>query len=145
MTLVLNPSDPHGPEQVLRFTEHVQTLKQIALIEAGRDEAVTKFTVDSPIPYRLDSLIQMLANDNTEKIPQHPSNRMDPGPFFGQMTGLINRIAAGGRTRVTASSSRHRIRRSATAGSRTPRRCCCSPGAVNRDDHRSVRGAPDRA
>lgn len=94
MTLVLNPNDPYGPEQVLRFTEHVQTLKQIALIDAGRDDAVTRFTVDSPLPYRLESLIQMLTNDNTEKIPQHPSNRLDPGPYFGQMTGFISRLEA---------------------------------------------------
>ena len=62
---------------MLRFTEHVQTLKQIGLVEAGRDHDVTTFTVDSPIPYRLDNLIQMLQKDNAERIPQHPSNRLD--------------------------------------------------------------------
>ncbi len=92
MTFVLNPNDPYGPDQVLRFTEHVQTLKQIGLVDAGRDHDVTTFTVDSPIPYRLDNLIQMLQKDNTEKIPQHPSNRLDPGPYFDRLTGFITRL-----------------------------------------------------
>ena len=94
MTLVLNGNDPHGPDQVLRFTEHVQTLKQISLVDAGREDAVTRFTVDSPIPYRLDNLIRMLEADNTEKIPQHPSNRVEPGPYYGRLTGLLTRLLA---------------------------------------------------
>jgi uncharacterized protein len=94
MTLVLNGNDPDGPDQVLRFTEHVQTLKQISLVDAGREDAVTRFNVDSPIPYRLDSLIRMLEADNTERIPQHPSNRVEPGPYYGRLTGFITRLLA---------------------------------------------------
>jgi uncharacterized protein len=94
MTLVLNASDPYASDQILRFTEHVQRLKQISLVDAGRDDAVGTFTVDSPIPYRLESLIRGLKQDDTEKIPQHPSNRVEPGPYFGRLTGLISRLEA---------------------------------------------------
>jgi Helicase HerA, central domain len=94
MTLVLNQTDPHASDQVFRFTEHVQTLKQISLADAGREEAIATFTVDSPIPYRIDHLIQMLKADDTEKIPRHPSNRLDPGPYMGRLTGLISRLEA---------------------------------------------------
>jgi hypothetical protein len=94
MTLVLNDNDPDGPDQILRFTEHVQTLKQIGLVDFGREDSITRFTVDSPIPYRLDNLIRMLDQDNTEKIPQHPSNRVEPGPYYGRLTGFITRLLA---------------------------------------------------
>ena len=94
MTLVLNDNDPDGPDQLLRFTEHVQTLKQISLTETGEEDSVTRFNVDSPIPYRLDNLIRMLDKDNTEKVPQHPSNRVEPGPYYGRM---IRRDRQGGR------------------------------------------------
>jgi hypothetical protein len=94
MTLVLNGNDPHGPDQILRFTEHVQTLKQISLVETGEDDVVTRFNVDSPIPYRLDNLIRMLDQDNTERVPQHPSNRVEPGPYNGRLTGFITRLFA---------------------------------------------------
>ncbi len=94
MTLVLNDNDPYVPDQILRFTEHVQTLKQISLIDAGHEDAITRFTVDSPIPYRLDSLVRMLEQDNTEKIPQHPSNRVELGPYYGKLTGFMARLLA---------------------------------------------------
>lgn len=92
MTLVLNESDPHASDQVFRFSEHVHKLKQISLADAGRDDALTTFTVDSPIPYRLNHLIQMLLADNTETILRHPSNRVDPGPYKGRLTGFISRL-----------------------------------------------------
>jgi Helicase HerA, central domain len=94
MTLVLNTTDPHASDQVFRFTEHVQTLKEISLADAGRRNAVATFTADSPIPYRIDHLIQMLKADDTEKIARHPSNRLDPGPYNGRLTGLISRLEA---------------------------------------------------
>jgi hypothetical protein len=94
MALVLNPSDPYAADQVFRFTEHVQMLKEVGLVEAGREGAVSTFTVDSPIPYKLPSLVQLLKRDDTEKIPQPPSNRVEPGPFFGRLTGFISRLEA---------------------------------------------------
>lgn len=94
MTLVLNASDPYAADQVFRFSEHVQTLKEISLADAGREDAITTFTPDSPVPYRLDHLIQMLKKDNTEKIVRHPTNRVDPGPYAGRLTGLISRLEA---------------------------------------------------
>ena len=94
MTLVLNPSDPYASDQVFRFSEHVQTLKEISLADAGREEAIATFTPDSPIPYRLDHLVQMLKQDDAEKIVRHPTNRVDPGPYAGHLTGLISRLEA---------------------------------------------------
>jgi hypothetical protein len=94
MTLVLNYDDPYASDQVFRFTEHMQTLKQISLADAGRHDALATFTSDSPIPYRIDHLVQMLKKDDTEKIVRHPSNRVDPGPYTGRLTGLISRLEA---------------------------------------------------
>jgi Helicase HerA, central domain len=94
MSLVLNENDPYSPDQILRFTEHVQTLKQVSLVDIGREDEVTRFTVDSPIPYRVENLIRMLEQDNTERIPQHPSNRVEPGPYYGRLTGFIARLFA---------------------------------------------------
>jgi uncharacterized protein len=94
MTLVLNHDDPHASDQVFRFTEHMQTLKEISLADAGRHDALATFTSDSPIPYRIDHLVQMLKKDDTEKIVRHPTNRVDPGPYTGRLTGLISRLEA---------------------------------------------------
>jgi hypothetical protein len=94
MTLALNPSDPHSSDQVFRFSEHVTRLKEISLADAGRHDAVATFTPDSPIPYRLSDLVQLLREDDTETIVRHPSNRLDPGPYRGRLTGFITRLEA---------------------------------------------------
>lgn len=60
MTLVCDPDDPHAADQLLRFAEHVKTLKHIAPVDAGREAAVNTFTVDSPIRYRLEHLLAKL-------------------------------------------------------------------------------------
>jgi len=94
MTLVLNHDDPHAADQIFRFTEHVQTLKKISLADSHREDALATFTVDSPVPYKLDSLIRALRQDDSERIPQHPSNRMEPGPYFRRLTGFVSRLEA---------------------------------------------------
>jgi Helicase HerA, central domain len=94
VALVVNPTDPHASDQALLLTDHVQTLKRASLREAGEEEGVDTSTVDSPIPYRLDHLIEWLKRDDTERIPHHPSGRVEPGPYYGRMTGLISRLEA---------------------------------------------------
>lgn len=94
LALTLNQTDPYAPDQRVRFTQHVQTLKGVYLVQEGREEAMQTYTVDSPIPYSLGHLVQMLRRDDTEQIPQPPSHRLEPGPHFGRLTGLISRIEA---------------------------------------------------
>ena len=94
MTLVADPTDPHASDQTFRFTEHMLTLKHIALSDAERHAALRTFAADSPIPYRIDHLLEMLKADDTEKIPVHPGNRVEPGTFTGRLTGLITRLEA---------------------------------------------------
>jgi hypothetical protein len=93
-TLVLNHADADAPDQALRLVEHLQTLRGVGLIEAGRDDAVRTMSVDSPIPYRLGHLVQMLRRDNAEKVQEPPSHQLVPGRYFGRLTSLISRFEA---------------------------------------------------
>jgi hypothetical protein len=36
----------------------------------------------------------MLRTDDTERVPRHPGNHLDPGPYAGRLTGFISRIEA---------------------------------------------------
>ncbi len=94
LSLVLNPEDPHASDQVLRLTEHIQTLRGVYLLDEGKEDAIYTFTGDSPIPYVLEHLVAKLRQDNEEKIPRPPSERLDPGLYYQRMTGLITRIEA---------------------------------------------------
>lgn len=67
LSMILDRSDQNAPNQAARFTSHVRALKQKTLeIEKKTDVAKT-FTVDSPIPYPIDQLLEFLRTDNTTK------------------------------------------------------------------------------
>jgi DNA helicase HerA-like ATPase len=94
LALTLDPTDPHVSTQTLRFAHHVQRLKEATLRDVDREDALRTFTADSPVPYRLEHLLSWLVRDDTEKIPQHPSGKVEPGPYAGRLTGLISRLEA---------------------------------------------------
>lgn len=67
LSMILDRSDQNAPNQASRFTTHVRGLKDEALTKAGRTETKATFTVDSPIPYKLEELLARLNTDNTAK------------------------------------------------------------------------------
>jgi hypothetical protein len=94
LSLVINENDPHAADQRLCLGDRVQTLKRSTLTEMGAHEAIGTATVDSPIPYRLDHLIEWLERDEVDTIVRHPTGKVDPGPFAGKLRGLISRLQA---------------------------------------------------
>jgi len=67
LSMILDRSDQNAPNQASRFTLHVRDLKGDTLTAENETDVRATYTVDSPIPYRLDELIQRLAKDNTTK------------------------------------------------------------------------------
>jgi hypothetical protein len=94
MSLLADPNDRRISDAAFRLSEHVVSLKHTSLIDAAREDALATFTADSPIPYDLAHLVQALKRDDTERIPQPPSNVPAPGPFHGRLTGFISRLEA---------------------------------------------------
>jgi uncharacterized protein len=94
LSLVLDETDPDAASQAMRFTDHVFKLKRGTLFEIGHEEIVGTFTVDSPIPYRLPTLLSWLQSDDTEKIVRQPSGNVEPGPYYDRLTRFIGRLEA---------------------------------------------------
>lgn len=94
LSMISSDSDPNAGDQRLWLTDRVQTLKRSTLAEQGVREGVSTATVDSPIPYRLEHLLEWAQRDEVEVIVRHPSGRVDPGPFAGKLGGLISRLEA---------------------------------------------------
>ncbi|MBY5396405.1 ATP-binding protein [Rhizobium leguminosarum] len=67
LSMILDRSDQNAPNQASRFTLHVRTLKGQTLDNQKREAVKKTFTVDSPIPYDIKQLIQLLDTDNTAK------------------------------------------------------------------------------
>jgi hypothetical protein len=89
LSLVLDETDPDAASQAMRFTDHLYKLKRAMLFELGHEEIAATFTVDSPIPYRIETLLSWLQSDDTEKIVRQPSGNVEPGPYYDRLTRFI--------------------------------------------------------
>lgn len=67
LSMILDRSDQNAPNQASRFTSHVRLLKQKTLEAEGQADVAKTFTVDSPIPYSIKDLLEVLNTDNTTK------------------------------------------------------------------------------
>ena len=94
LALILDRSDDNAPNQAARFTEHVRTLKAQTLQNEGKTEVLETFTVDSPIPYDIDSLLSCLNHDNVEMVPKENGSGTKQGPWYGKLSRFIGRLKA---------------------------------------------------
>lgn len=92
LSMILDRSDQNAPNQASRFTSHVRALKQKTLEAEKRLEVAKTFTVDSPIPYPIDQLLELLRTDNTTK----GVGKTGPvkGEWEDKLTRFISRLEA---------------------------------------------------
>ncbi|WP_325321083.1 ATP-binding protein [Kingella oralis] len=92
LALILDRSDDNAPNQAARFTEHVRTLKEETLQKEGKTEMLETFTVDSPIPYNISSLLEYLNRDDTGM--KQGARGEVKGDWNGRLTRFIGRLKA---------------------------------------------------
>ena len=92
--IILNEDDPHSADQRLWLIHRIEALKRSSLGMVGSYNEMLTATVDSPVPYRFDELIQWAERDEVEQIVLQPSGKVVPGPYAGKLRGLITRLEA---------------------------------------------------
>lgn len=92
LSMILDRSDQNAPNQASRFTLHVRNLKQATLDKEKQQDVKRTFTVDSPIPYDINALVQELTTDNTTK----GVGKTGPvkGEWEDRLTRFISRLEA---------------------------------------------------
>jgi hypothetical protein len=93
LSMILDRSDQNAPNQASRFTLHVKNLKEKTLVKEKKDDLKRTFTVDSPIPYALDELLQLLQSDNTTKGIGSKGGPVK-GEWEDRLTRFISRLEA---------------------------------------------------
>ena len=93
LSMILDRNDQNAPNQASRFTKHVRDLKRETLKAEEKTDVEGSFTVDSPIPYSLEDLIQRLRSDNEEMVPGAGS-KPKMGPWNGKLTRFLARLEA---------------------------------------------------
>lgn len=93
LSMLLDRSDQNAPNQASRFTLHIRTLKHNTLESESKTNVLKTFTVDSPIPYQIKDLLQLLQVDNTTKG-VGKNNTPVKGEWEDKLTRFISRFEA---------------------------------------------------
>src|SRR5699024_1904737 len=93
LSMILDRSDSNAPNQASRFTLHIRDLKESTLINEGKKDVTKTFTVDSPIPFEINSLISKLVTDDRTKG-VGANGRTVKGEWEGKLTRFISRLEA---------------------------------------------------
>lgn len=93
LSMILDRSDQNAPNQASRFTLHIRTLKEGTLEVNGKDAVKETFTVDSPIPYEIDDLVNLLKKDDRDKGVGAKGQPVK-GEWEGKLTRFVSRLEA---------------------------------------------------
>lgn len=93
LAMILDRSDQNAPNQASRFTSHVRDLKRRTLQAENQTETEKTFTVDSPIPYSIDELVQLVEHDDTEMVAGKTARDVK-GEWNGKLTRFLGRMKA---------------------------------------------------
>lgn len=90
VSMFVERSDQNAPNQAMIMAREINQAKRDYLEENGQKDILKHFTVDSPVPFNLNTLIDRLNEINTEMVPSARGERQ--GDFFGKLSRMISRL-----------------------------------------------------
>lgn len=91
LSLMLDRSDSNAPNQAMIFSQAVFSAKETSLKKSGNLELLGKITIDSPVPYKIHTVLTSLNDKNVEKY-KNDNNREVQGAFYGKLSRFIQRL-----------------------------------------------------
>lgn len=92
VNMLVDRSDQNAPNQSMLMSRTVNDAKRKYLEEIGETEILNHFTVDSPIPYCLNSVLKTLKELDTQMVPGAKPNTQKQGQFYGKLSRFIARL-----------------------------------------------------
>jgi DNA helicase HerA-like ATPase len=92
LAMLLDRSDSNAPNQAMLFSKTVFTEKQNYLDEIKDIVFKDNITIDSPIPYRIENVLEKLRRLDEEMTAGARGEKQ--GPFHGKLTRFIQRLEA---------------------------------------------------
>ena len=90
LSLMLDRSDNNAPNQAMMFSSAVIEGKKQFLRNVDKTEMEANITLDSPVPYSLDDLLDTLKQKDTEMVPGARGEKQ--GTYNGKLTRFIQRL-----------------------------------------------------
>ncbi|MGI9277393.1 MAG: ATP-binding protein [Endozoicomonas sp.] len=89
-SMFIDRSEFSAHNQVMVFQDKVVEEKRKTLEKLNKDDILAAFTLDSPIPFDLDRVINSITNLNEEMT--QGARGLKQGPFYGQFSRLLTRL-----------------------------------------------------
>ena len=92
LSIFVDRSDQNAPNQAMLISRTVMDAKRKFLSAGNHQDVLNNFTIDSPVPFNLDSVVKELNRLNTEMVPGAQKGREKQGPYFDKLSRLIARL-----------------------------------------------------
>ncbi|WEJ08559.1 ATP-binding protein [Sinorhizobium prairiense] len=93
VSMFVDRSDQNAPNQSMVITRTITEAKKAMLNHDEHRELLDNFTIDSPVPFNLDSVLKTLEELDGEMV-TGSSGREKQGDFHGKLSRLIARLEA---------------------------------------------------
>lgn len=93
LAMLLDRSDNNAPNQAMVFSRTVYTEKKNYLTSIGDSLFINNLTIDSPIPYKLDNVLDELKRLDKERVAGSTASGKN-GDFNGKLSRFIQRLEA---------------------------------------------------
>lgn len=92
VSLFVDRSDQNAPNQSMIMAREINEAKKKYLQENSLHDVLNNFTIDSPVPFSIESLITTLNEINVEQVPGAKPNTTKGGDFNGKLSRMISRL-----------------------------------------------------
>jgi DNA helicase HerA-like ATPase len=93
VSMFVDRSDQNAPNQAMVMSRAVVEAKTAFLMAGKHDDVLANFTIDSPVPFALQAVLDGLNELNVEMV-SGSSGRDKQGDFHGKLSRLIQRLEA---------------------------------------------------
>ncbi len=91
-SILVDRSDQNAPNQNMMISQLIINEKKKFLSINNQCEILNNFTIDSPIPFDLNEVINQLRLKDNEMVPKEKGDGTKQGDYFGKFTRLIARL-----------------------------------------------------
>ena len=91
ISMFVDRSDQNAPNQTMLMSRTVTEAKKQFLIDGNHQDVLDNFTIDSPVPFNLNNILEKLEELNHQMVPSS-NNRTRQGPYFDKLSRLIARL-----------------------------------------------------
>ncbi|WP_265437230.1 ATP-binding protein [Aeromonas media] len=92
VSLFVDRSDQNAPNQAMIISREINSAKARYLEAGNHNDVLDNFTIDSPVPFDLSSLLNSLNEINVEQVEGARAGTTKAGEFNGKLSRMISRL-----------------------------------------------------